>query len=126
MKATTAPADANVHQDSTNVSILKTNKEVSAKGDSIVNVLKENKSDTKTPTLASVKAATDRSSQILQSINLSVHYSVDKSTNEMVIKVVDNSGKLVRQIPSTEMLDFIKRLQEMEDKQKGTVIQTSA
>jgi flagellar protein FlaG len=79
-----------------------------------------------TPSLKTVKAAADQSNQFLQSSNLSVQYSVDKTTNETVIKVVDSSGKLVRQIPSTEMLDFVKRLQDMEDKQKGTVIQTSA
>jgi flagellar protein FlaG len=79
-----------------------------------------------TPSLTSVKAAADQSNQFLQATNLSVQYGVDSSTKEMVIKVVDTSGKLVRQIPSAEMLDFVKRLQDMEDKPKGTVIQTSA
>ena len=42
------------------------------------------------------------------------------------MKIVDPSGKLVRQIPSAEILDFVKRLQTMEDKQQGAVIQTRA
>ncbi|WP_347988743.1 flagellar protein FlaG [Methylomonas sp. AM2-LC] len=91
-----------------------------------VQVLNANPNSVNTPSLKTVKAAADQSNQFLQSSNLSVQYSVDKTTNETVIKVVDAGGKLVRQIPSTEMLDFVKRLQDMEDKQKGTVIQTSA
>jgi len=98
----------------------------SSGSNSNVQVLNATPNSTNTPSLKTVKAAADQSNQFLQSSNLSVQYSVDKTTNETVIKVVDSSGKLVRQIPSTEMLDFVKRLQDMEDKQKGTVIQTSA
>jgi flagellar protein FlaG len=98
----------------------------SSGSNSNVQVLNATPNSINTPSLKTVKAAADQSNQFLQSSNLSVQYSVDKTTNETVIKVVDSSGKLVRQIPSTEMLDFVKRLQDMEDKQKGTVIQTSA
>ena len=60
-------------------------------------------------------------------MNLSVEYSVDSATKEMVMKVIDTgSGQIVRQIPSTEMLDFVKRLQDLENKQTGAVIQTRA
>lgn len=77
--------------------------------------------------LDSIKAATDQSNQLLQAVKLNVQYSVDSSTKEVVIKVVDSdSGDLVRQIPSAEMLDFVKRLQDLENKQHGAVIQTRA
>lgn len=76
--------------------------------------------------LSSVKAATSQTSQLLQASNLSVEYSVDSVTKDVVMKIVDPSGKLVRQIPSAEILDFVKRLQTMEDKQQGAVIQTRA
>jgi len=80
-----------------------------------------------TPSLDSVKTATDQSNPLFQAVNLSVEYNVDSSTKEIVMKVVDNqTGKVVRQIPSAEMLDFVKRLQDWEAKQKGAVIQTSA
>lgn len=115
MKTTTVPAENNVQDSST-----------ANQANHISNVSKINQHDTNTLTLASVKAATEQSSQLLQSTNLSVQYSVDNATQEMVIKVVDSNGKLVRQIPSVEMLDFVKRLESMEDKQKGTVIQTRA
>jgi len=80
-----------------------------------------------TPSLDSVKTAAAQSNPLLQAVNLSVEYNVDNSTKEIVMKVVDNqTGKVVRQIPSSEMLDFVKRLQDWEAKQKGAVIQTSA
>ena len=80
-----------------------------------------------TPSLKSVKTATEKSNPLLQAMKLSVEYSVDGSTQEIVMKVVDtDSGKVVRQIPSSEMLDFVKRLQDLENQQKGAVIQTRA
>lgn len=80
-----------------------------------------------TPTLDSVKTAADQSNPLLQAMKLTVEYSVDSATKEVVLKVVDtSSGKLIRQIPSAEMLDFVKRLQDLENQQKGAVIQTRA
>lgn len=92
----------------------------------VVQIVKSNHNGTNMPSLTTIKAVADQSNPLLQATNLSVQYSVDNDTKETVIKVVDTNGKLVRQIPSTEMLDFVKRLQDMENKQKGTVIQTSA
>ena len=81
----------------------------------------------KPPTLSTIKNAAAQSNPLLQASNISVEYSVDSSSKEVVIKVVDSgSGKLIRQIPSAEMLDFVKRLQDMEAQQKGAVIQTRA
>lgn len=86
----------------------------------------QNKSNP-TPTLDSVKAAAAQSNPLLQAMKLTVEYSVDSATKEMVLKVVDtSSGELIRQIPSAEMLDFVKRLQDLENQQKGAVIQTRA
>lgn len=95
---------------------------------STAQTLKTNQNDVNgSLSLSSVKAATDQSSQLLQASKLSVEYSVDSSTKEVVMKVMDtDTGKLVRQIPSAEILDFVKRLQSLEDKQKGAVIQTRA
>jgi flagellar protein FlaG len=78
------------------------------------------------PSLESVKNATANSSPLFQAAKLSVEYNVDSATNEVVMKVVDAQGQVVRQIPSAEMLDFVQRLQDWENKQKGAVIQTSA
>jgi flagellar protein FlaG len=84
-------------------------------------------STNKPPSLSAIKNAAAQSNPLLQASNLSVEYSVDSSSKEVVIKVVDSgNGKLIRQIPSAEMLDFVKRLQDMEAQQKGAVIQTRA
>lgn len=81
----------------------------------------------KPPSLSTIKNAAAQSNPLLQASNLSVEYSVDSSSKEVVIKVVDaGNGKVIRQIPSAEMLDFVKRLQDMEAQQKGAVIQTRA
>jgi len=81
----------------------------------------------KPPSLSTIKNAAAQSNPLLQASNLTVEYSVDSSSKEVVIKVVDSgNGKVIRQIPSSEMLDFVKRLQEMETQQKGAVIQTRA
>jgi flagellar protein FlaG len=81
----------------------------------------------KQPSLSTIKNAAAQSNPLLQASNLSVEYSVDSSSKEVVIKVVDSgNGKVIRQIPSAEMLDFVKRLQDMEAQQKGAVIQTRA
>lgn len=77
--------------------------------------------------LDAVKKAAENSTKLLQDLKLSVHYSVDSETKEYVIKVVDtDTGKLIRQIPSAEMLDFVKRMQDLQAKQTGAVIQTRA
>jgi flagellar protein FlaG len=81
----------------------------------------------KQPALSTIKQAAEQSNPLFQASNLSVEYSVDSNSKEVVIKVVDSGdGKVIRQIPSAEMLDFVKRLQDLEAQQKGAVIQTRA
>lgn len=77
-------------------------------------------------TLESVKKAADEGNSLLQAVQRNLQFKVDDSTKELVVKIVDsNSGELVRQIPSEEMLVFIKRMKEMEG-QQGSVIQDRA
>jgi len=46
-------------------------------------------------------------------------FSVDEETGRQIIKVVDvESGKLIRQIPSEEVLDFLRQLEQL----KGAVL----
>ena len=40
---------------------------------------------------------------------------MDETTKQVVIKIVDNkTGELVRQIPTVEMLDFIRAMKQQE------------
>lgn len=72
------------------------------------------------------KKAIDEGNSLLQAVRRNLQFQVDETTQELVVKIVDSdSGDIVRQIPSEEMLAFIKRLQEMEG-QQGSMIQDQA
>jgi flagellar protein FlaG len=50
----------------------------------------------------------------VQSIQRDLSFSVDASTGDVVVKVIDgDSGTVVRQIPSEEILRLTERLDEM-------------
>jgi len=50
----------------------------------------------------------------MQSAQRDLSFSVDDSTGDLVVQVVDGeSGKIVRQIPSEEILRLAERLDEM-------------
>ncbi|WP_417777708.1 flagellar protein FlaG [Stutzerimonas xanthomarina] len=50
----------------------------------------------------------------VQSLQRNLNFSVDDSTGEVVVQVVDgDSGKVVRQIPSEDILRLAERLDEM-------------
>lgn len=73
-----------------------------------------------------IKQAVDEVNTFLQATKRNLQFKVDDETDELVVKIVDaDSGKLVRQIPSEEMLAFIKRMQELDGKQ-GFVLQDRA
>ncbi len=53
-------------------------------------------------------------STFIQSVQRNLDFSVDDTSGEVVIKVVDTeSGKLVRQIPSEEALRLSEQLEEL-------------
>ncbi|AHL75192.1 flagellar protein FlaG [Stutzerimonas stutzeri] len=50
----------------------------------------------------------------MQNIQRDLSFSVDDSTGDVVVRVIDGeSGKIVRQIPSEEILRLTERLDEM-------------
>jgi len=81
------------------------------------------KTDAQETSLELVKTAATKGNSILQEINRNLEFQVDDSTQKVVVKIVDSkSGDVVRQIPTEEMLAFIKRMQEMEGDQ-GSLLQ---
>ncbi len=49
-----------------------------------------------------------------QSVTRNLNFSIDDSTGEVVVKVIDGeSGKVVRQIPSEEVLKLAAQLDDM-------------
>jgi flagellar protein FlaG len=81
------------------------------------------KADAHETSLELVKTAATKGNSILQEINRNLEFQVDDSTQKVVVKIVDSkSGDVVRQIPTEEMLAFIKRMQEL-DGDQGTLLQ---
>lgn len=57
----------------------------------------------------------------VQMVQRDLNFKVDDSTGQVVIKVIDGqSGKLVRQIPSEELLELAERFEEMRSLMQGT------
>lgn len=61
-----------------------------------------------------VADAVERIRTHVQSLQRNLDFSVDDSTGQVVVQVLDgDSGKVVRQIPSEEILRLAERLDEM-------------
>lgn len=53
--------------------------------------------------------------QYVQDIQRELHFSVDKESNQTVIKVLDrDSGEVIRQIPAEEALQLARRLEDLD------------
>ena len=76
--------------------------------------------------LDAVKEAVKSGNTMLQSASSSLSFEIDSATKQVVVKIVDrNTGELVRQIPTVEMLDFMRRMRELEGN-SGSLIQAKA
>jgi flagellar protein FlaG len=72
------------------------------------------------------KAVATAGNKILQFVNHSLNFQIDDTTKHVVIKVVDSkTGELIRQIPTAEMLDFMRRMKELEGN-SGSLLQAKA
>ncbi|MFA6051973.1 MAG: flagellar protein FlaG [Methylobacter sp.] len=88
--------------------------------------LKERASGSNVTAVDTLKSAAVAGNSILQAVNRNLEFQVDDSTKKVVVKIVDNqSGETVRQIPSEDMMTFIKKMQELDGK-TGSVIQDRA
>lgn len=80
----------------------------------------------KETSLELVKSAAATGNSIFQATNRNLEFQVDDSTKRVVVKIVDSkNGEVVQQIPSEDMLAFIKRMQDLEGHQ-GTMLQDRA
>ena len=58
----------------------------------------------------------------MQSNSRQLNFSVDEGSNKQVVKVTDaESGKIIRQIPSEEVLALSERLQDLQT-EVGTAV----
>ncbi|GLK89450.1 flagellar protein FlaG [Pseudomonas turukhanskensis] len=62
----------------------------------------------------SIDAAVADIQSFVQTVKRGLNFNVDDSSGEVVVKVIDtDSGKLVRQIPSEELLKLAERLEDI-------------
>lgn len=68
-----------------------------------------------------VESAVSDLKSIVQKVQRNLDFSVDESSGDVVVKVIDSeSGKIVRQIPSEELLRLSERLEDMRSLMLGT------
>ena len=88
------------------------------------NALKQNSNQKLS--LDAVKEAVKTGNTMLQSVSSSLSFKIDDATKQVVVKIVDSkTGELVRQIPTVEMLDFMRRMKELEGN-SGSLYQAKA
>jgi flagellar protein FlaG len=69
-----------------------------------------------------MKAAVLQLSEILQTNNRQLSFSIDEDSNKQVVKVTDVvTGEMIRQIPTEEVLKLSERLQDLQ-LDAGTVV----
>lgn len=69
-----------------------------------------------------IENAVSQLSDFVQTSNRQLNFSVDEGSNKQVVKVTDaESGKIIRQIPSEEVLKLSERLQELQT-EVGTAV----
>ena len=69
-----------------------------------------------------IEDAATKLSEFMQTNNRQLNFSVDEGSNKQVVKVTDaESGKVIRQIPSEEVLKLSERLQDLQT-EVGTAV----
>lgn len=75
------------------------------------------------PTLDQVQQALEQVQQVVRPLAQSLQFSIDQDTHNTVVKIVDTeTNKVIRQIPSEEMLQMAKAL----DKFTGLLMKQQA
>lgn len=69
-----------------------------------------------------IDTAVSQLNEFVRSNSRQLNFSIDESTNKQVVKVTDaESGKIIRQIPSEEVLKLSERLQDLQT-EVGTAV----
>lgn len=112
-----APQAARIASDSAPVAVAASSPEVDVKSDVKVEASRaglqqavESKSPPQ-PSAEQLKNAVDSINKALKQANRNLEFSVDKDTNKQVVKLVDSeTGDVIRQFPSDEMLAISRAL----------------
>lgn len=69
----------------------------------------------KEPSIQELKVLVNDGNRLLKDVNSNLQFQIDDSTKQVVVKIVDSkTGDVIRQIPTVEMLDFIRHMKELE------------
>lgn len=64
---------------------------------------------------AALKSAVNQGNALFQTEKRNLQFQVDNSTKQVVVKVIDQAtGDVIRQIPTKEVLSFLKKMQDQE------------
>ncbi len=82
-----------------------------------------NGNGTAEPSRADVSKAVDNINQAMRSLSQGLEFSIDDDSKRMVVKVVDQqTGDVIRQVPTVEALEIAKAL----DRVQGLLIRQQA
>lgn len=77
-----------------------------------------------------IRAAVKEVNDYIKDVRRDLVFQVDESTHELVVKVKDReSGDVIRQIPSEEVLQLVQRLKDIAERQTsaaGVLVKDSA
>lgn len=96
------------------VSLEKSQSEQQAKEDQEKQNSADN-SDTRSSKSLNIESAVSEISDFLQSTNRQLSFSVDEKSDRQIVKVTDSeSGEIIRQIPSEDVLALSERIKELQ------------
>lgn len=82
---------------------------------------------TRTPSAQELQNAMKEVEKAVAPMAQELQFSIDKDTNKTVVKIMDTAtNKVVRQIPSEEVMELAKSIGEMQDKMQGLLVQQKA
>ncbi len=79
------------------------------------------------PSNVQLKSAVDSINRALQQTNMKMELSIDSSTKKPVVKMMDaETGELIRQFPSEEVLAIASSIDQFLEFQQGLLLKTKA
>lgn len=83
-------------------------------GEAAQSVGNEKAGETAVSAAETATSAVEKFKTLVQDLQRNLDFSVDDSSGQVVVKVIDGeSGKLIRQIPSEDLLRLSERLEDM-------------
>ncbi len=77
----------------------------------------KNNLSSKIISLDEAKKLAEQGNKLLEDVQRNLQFKVDEGTNQVVMSIVDkNTGKVIRQVPSEDMLALAKRMMEANGK----------